>query len=171
MKLDLRILCTASNNAFQQDDVSGGEFAKGSTCWKYYKDKTKLVMHGKLLLNEVVNNLGHDDNTRICMLQAMGLEAELYSLRPLTNGHGIIKIPKSAGLMKSLLEKLSLLKQLSLKAKDYYDRLRIKNDSQKTGMARLTADDEEAPSKVKWTRDVWYTPALSRSAGVDDASE
>jgi hypothetical protein len=118
MKLDLRVLCTAFNDTNEQDDVSSGEFAKNATNLKYYKDKMKLIIHGKMLLNEVIKNLGKDSHDikefRICMLQAMGnihtkfdlifffiltrfnfydigLEAELFSLRLFANGLYILE--------------------------------------------------------------------------------
>lgn len=81
MKLDLRIICYAlddddEHEAEKIQDYSSGEMAKAAVESKYYHDKTKLVTHAKMILNELVSKLGHlfeeRSDTRVCLVQAMG---------------------------------------------------------------------------------------------------
>jgi hypothetical protein len=76
MKMDLRILCKAINNNDATDDLSTAEFAKHATNAKLYEDRTKLVVHAKMILNEIITSLGKNVTTttdfRVCMLQVMG---------------------------------------------------------------------------------------------------
>ncbi|SAL98890.1 hypothetical protein [Absidia glauca] len=179
MKMDLRVLCVASRNNDEQDDVCSGEFAKASGGWKYHKDKAKLVVNAKLLLNQVIKELGSDNanNTRICMLQSMGLEAAIYSLRLVANGlyvlesHGTLKIPtcieQYAKSMAELLEKLNLLKELSLKMKSHCELARNKKYQLKTGLSRFTSSSKFTPT-VNWIRNIWHNPSLENDDDDDE---
>ncbi|CAO3620155.1 unnamed protein product [Mucor hiemalis] len=128
--MDLRVPCHAINDDSENGDVSSSEFAKHSFNGKLYKDRMKLVIHAKMILNEIILALGENTTTtkdiRICMLQVMGSQAELLSLRLYANviyvvkSHDYLQIPTTlqsyATTVNEFIEKLSLFKEICLDA-------------------------------------------------------
>ncbi|KAG0174271.1 hypothetical protein DFQ30_005045 [Apophysomyces sp. BC1015] len=130
LRMDLRMICMST---LTEVDISAGEFAKHITPAKYYHDKLKLVLSAKAQLNSIVKEyklgLEQTKDIRICMVQVMGLEAELNMLQLVANGIYILQkgvhfkilsaLEDMQTGMKSLVAGLSIMKTKVRETKIY----------------------------------------------------
>ncbi|CAO3694807.1 unnamed protein product [Rhizopus stolonifer] len=172
LKMDLRILCKVINDSDTMDDLSAAEFSKHASNAKLYEDRTKLVIHAKMILNQIIASSGaymsSITDLRVCMLQVMGLQAEILSLRLIANGlyvlesHGYLYIPTTlnsyAENMNNLVHKLSMFKELSMGTKYASDEARRSIEANKNEMSRLTTEKTTPTTRVHWTRKIWNIP-------------
>ncbi|KAI9274761.1 hypothetical protein BDA99DRAFT_601875 [Phascolomyces articulosus] len=91
-KMDLRLMCMATDIATV--DLGVGECAKSVRCTKYFTDKAKMIECNKAQLNTFVKTLKptQEDIKELAlpMVQIMGLEAEVSTLRLVSSGAYII---------------------------------------------------------------------------------
>ncbi|KAF7720893.1 hypothetical protein EC973_005794 [Apophysomyces ossiformis] len=164
LRMDLRLLCKSISSGH---DTANGEFGKTATVNKYYGDKLKLVLNGKNQLNHLLKeHHGDAKDVKICLLQVLGFEAELYYMWIYGDGVYVLQRLKTftiptvrSDLAKdigNLVDGLSTMKCLAENlSNQYHDNLNHK----KRKLAAITSagPDERTPS---WTRSVWTPPCL-----------
>ncbi|KAG0181048.1 hypothetical protein DFQ28_000111 [Apophysomyces sp. BC1034] len=162
LRMDLRMICMST---LTEVDISAGEFAKHITPAKYYHDKLKLVLSAKAQLNSIVKEyklgLEQTKDIRICMVQVMGLEAELNMLQLVANGIYILQkgvhfkilsaLEDMQTGMKSLVAGLSIMKSIHTE-KHAHDGKCMATLIQAEG----TTEPARGAEARAWTRDLYH---------------
>ncbi|KAI9495567.1 hypothetical protein BDB00DRAFT_927457 [Zychaea mexicana] len=163
-KMDLRLMCMATDVG--SADLGVGEFAKSIQSTKYLTDKAKMIVCNKAQLNTFVKILKPTEEDikelALPMVQIMGLQAEVSTIRLVSSGAYVIQKVRTCTLdgdptklptsMESVVQLLHCVKMLATRVKYKLESF-TKCPNRKASMESFTtANTTNDTSTTSWIR-------------------
>ncbi|KAI8968321.1 hypothetical protein BDF20DRAFT_981414 [Mycotypha africana] len=183
-KLDLRVLILREDETVV--DGATGEIARKATKAKLYADRLKSVLTTKCHLNAFIKSLSYiseEDiiNVRMPIVQVMGLEAKVSSLRLIGKKKYAMedlysfKFPRTSqqlklGALESLINGLTLIEEMVNSLETKFNDGQTENESSMDRILKETKKKKEIIMK-KWLSDVTWDEESKEESDEESESD